>query len=521
MSDNTVPKNHIIIRLSVSDDVGYATNMLEHSASHDGLLIMDPHSDMFPAKDDKVRWFIEEPVPSQPWRKIVTDTEEQTAMLERLRTADSVTILAGISGNKSRLRETTLTYLLESLTHPEIIGLAPDKIRIAFQRMPHDREDKPHIRPDGRPVHNLETFRLFSERLSRYSAFLFTPPLHSHEAEASLARAYSEERGKNYRVFDVVDTLVAPVAERREVDIDSEDLVILSPDGANKVKVIDTPGGKRLSIPSAVEFAATVRNGLYPDKPYDLQADMQAQFGEFNRAATSDGPLKFNDPLFDALPKIRRGDDKVEIPIVTEEIKAKVRGKRVLLVDDTTDTAGTFLTVAEKLLEAGARDVDVAVVYPNFSSYKRPLVSKTMEAGDGAKVVFTNAMKRALTERNADGHLLISDIYTLRTIRNILRRQAAILGTNVADNQRFHVASVANFMLEAVLHSIDMAENRELRPHEEMPRYEEETMSETTSRTTRTRTMDNGGVYVTGPKANSEIRYIAPQETELRTAPEI
>ncbi len=500
-------KNNILIRLSVSDDVGFATNMLEESGLEEGLTIIDMHSDEFPVKDDEIRWFIEKPIPSQPWRKVVNDPQQQAETMEKLRNADSVTVLGGVSGNKSRLRETTMTFLLEALTDPEIIGLSPDKVRVAFQRMPHDREDKPHKRNDGNPRYNLETFKLFTKRLARHASHVFAPPLHSEDAEASLANAFSPENGKGYTIFDVQDTLARPIIEKRGVDIDSQDLVVMSPDGANKVKMIDTENGSELSIPSAIVFAAEMRNRLYPDNPYDLHADMERQLSGFNQAAAEqDRIVKFNDPLFGALPKIRTASDKVET-IMTDEIREKVKGKRVLLVDDCTDTAGTFLTVAESLLEAGARDVDVAVVYPNFASYPQAKTSKNLEDGDGSKVRFTNAMKRALTEQNADGHLLLTDIYSLRTIRNTEKRKQAILGGNEAEAERFHIETIANFMLEATLHSIDMAEGNEPRPIEDIPEYYEERRTRT-GKMTRGVVMPDGSEYVS---RGNGFRYIPPK----------
>ena len=497
-------KDHILIRLSVSDDVGFATNMLEESGLEEGLTIIDMHSDEFPVKDDEIRWFIDKPIPSQPWRKVVSDPQEQADTMEKLRNADSVTVLGGVSGNKSRLRETTMTFLLEALTDPEMIGLSPEKVRVAFQRMPHDREDKPHNRKDGNPRHNLETFKLFTKRLARHSSHIFAPPLHSENAEASLAKAFSPENGKGYTIFDVQDTLARPIMEKREVDITSQSLVIMSPDGANKVKMIETENGKELSIPSAIVFAAEIRNRLYPDDTYDLQADMERQLSAFNQVASEqDRIVKFNDPLFGALPKIRTASDKVET-IMTDEVREKVKGKRVLLVDDCTDTAGTFLTVAEALLEAGAMDVDAAVVYPNFASYPQPKKSKTLEDGDGEKIRFTNAMKRALTEQNENGHLLLSDIYSLRTIRNTEKRKQAILGSNEAESERFHVETIANFMLEATLHSIDMAEDRELRPNEDIPEYFEERTNGRSGKMTRGVVMPDGSEYVS---RGNGIRY--------------
>lgn len=498
-------RNHIVIRLSVSDDVGYATNMLEKA--EDGITVLDLFSDQFPANDDKIRWFIEEPLVSQPWRNVVSDASRQEEIIKKLKQADSVTILAGISGNKSRLRETTLTYLLESLTHPNIIGLTPEKIRIAFQRMPHDREDKPHIRPSGKPVYNFETFRLFTERMARFSSHLFTPRLHSYEAEQTLAKAFGTN-DKGYTIFNIEEALAAPIALNRAEDIENGNLIILSPDGANKIKSKQGLQGIEVQIPSAISFAARIRNRLYPQKPYNLLEDINRQSTDFNRVANH--KVIFNDPYFDALPKIRHGDDKVEIPTVTEEIKSKVMGRRVLLVDDTTDTASTFLTVAEKLLAAGARAVDVAVVYPNFSSYARPLSSKTLDNDQGVKIKYTNAMQRALTERNEQNQLLITDIYSLWTIRNTLKRRAAILGTNQDTSQRFQLSSIANFMIQAVLHSIDLAEKNDPRPTQDMPLYQETVEERSKGRTERTLTLKDGTTLSAGP-ANT-IYVIEPED---------
>lgn len=59
-------------------------------------------------------------------------------------------------------------------------------------------------------------------------------------------------------------------------------------------------------------------------------------------------------------------------PQITQPVTAKVRGKRVLVVDDVSDTGHSLKVVANHLREKGTKDLKVCTIYMKPKSIFRP-----------------------------------------------------------------------------------------------------------------------------------------------------
>src|SRR5215467_8108688 len=59
-------------------------------------------------------------------------------------------------------------------------------------------------------------------------------------------------------------------------------------------------------------------------------------------------------------------------PVITQPVTAKVRGRRVLVVDDVSDTGHSLKVVANHLRQKGTKDLKVCTIYMKPKSIFRP-----------------------------------------------------------------------------------------------------------------------------------------------------
>jgi len=89
-------------------------------------------------------------------------------------------------------------------------------------------------------------------------------------------------------------------------------------------------------------------------------------------------------------------------PVLTQSVSASVTGKKVLLVDDVVDSGKSMQLVREHVLQQGAREVRIAIVYAKPFSVTKPDYYKK---GTRSWVVFpwdTKETVRKIVEKRGD-----------------------------------------------------------------------------------------------------------------------
>jgi ribose-phosphate pyrophosphokinase len=126
--------------------------------------------------------------------------------------------------------------------------------------------------------------------------------------------------------------------------------------------------------------------------------------------------------------KMRREVQQSEVTHVIGD----VRGKRVIMIDDLIDTAGTLCNAAEKLLEEGATEVYAAATHAVFSgpAYERIEVSPLKE------VVVTDSLPLKDDEPQSKIRTLTIAPILASTIRNVFTDES-VSAVFMGENQLF------------------------------------------------------------------------------------
>ena len=160
--------------------------------------------------------------------------------------------------------------------------------------------------------------------------------------------------------------------------------------------ILQSAGGRKLEVVS-IDVHSPKTSGFFdiPFKEISLIEDLASRFsgrkdltvvapdsGARERAEKFAKTLDIREIV--SIQKERLSPDEVEI----KEIAGKV-GKRVVIVDDMVQTAGTILEVARKLKEKGAEEISVAVTHMVYSAggWKRLAGSELID-----RVVTTNTI---------------------------------------------------------------------------------------------------------------------------------
>lgn len=107
---------------------------------------------------------------------------------------------------------------------------------------------------------------------------------------------------------------------------------------------------------------------------------------------------------FAFIAKKRLSDTEVEI----SEVSGDVKGKRVLIVDDMTESAGTLIAAANACREAGAEYIRCAVTHGVFTPVARERLSAYNEIDE---FIYTNTAQNDMLE---DGPILADNVMTER-----------------------------------------------------------------------------------------------------------
>ncbi len=109
-----------------------------------------------------------------------------------------------------------------------------------------------------------------------------------------------------------------------------------------------------------------------------------------------------------------------------------VRGKRVILVDDIIDTAGTLVNAAERLIQEGATKAYAAATHPVFSgpAYER------IQASNLKEVVVTDTLPLKPGEPQDKIRVLTIAPILASTIRNVFSDES-VSGVFMGENQLF------------------------------------------------------------------------------------
>ena len=126
--------------------------------------------------------------------------------------------------------------------------------------------------------------------------------------------------------------------------------------------------------------------------------------------------------------KMRREVQQSEVTHVIGD----VRGKRVIMIDDLIDTAGTLCNAAEKLIEEGATEVYAAATHAVFSgpAYKR------IEASPLKEVVVTDSLPLKEDEPRSKIRTLTIAPILASTIRNVFTDES-VSAVFMGENQLF------------------------------------------------------------------------------------
>jgi ribose-phosphate pyrophosphokinase len=109
-----------------------------------------------------------------------------------------------------------------------------------------------------------------------------------------------------------------------------------------------------------------------------------------------------------------------------------VRNKRVIMIDDLIDTAGTLCNAAEKLLEEGATEVYAAATHAVFSgpAYER------IEASPLKEVVVTDSLPLKEDEPQSKIRTLTIAPILASTVRNVFTDDS-VSAVFMGENQLF------------------------------------------------------------------------------------
>ncbi len=126
--------------------------------------------------------------------------------------------------------------------------------------------------------------------------------------------------------------------------------------------------------------------------------------------------------------KIRNQPGESEVTHVIGD----VRGKRVILVDDIIDTAGTLVNAAERLIQEGATKAYAAATHPVFSgpAYER------IQASNLKEVVVTDTLPLKPGEPQDKIRVLTIAPILASTIRNVFSDES-VSGVFMGENQLF------------------------------------------------------------------------------------
>ncbi len=126
--------------------------------------------------------------------------------------------------------------------------------------------------------------------------------------------------------------------------------------------------------------------------------------------------------------KIRNQPGESEVTHVIGD----VRGKRVILVDDIIDTAGTLVNAAERLIQEGATKAYAAATHPVFSgpAYER------IQASNLKEVVVTDTLPLKPGEPQDKIRVLTIAPILASTIRNVFSDDS-VSGVFMGENQLF------------------------------------------------------------------------------------
>ncbi len=126
--------------------------------------------------------------------------------------------------------------------------------------------------------------------------------------------------------------------------------------------------------------------------------------------------------------KIRNQPGESEVTHVIGDVK----GKRIILVDDLIDTAGTLVNAAERLLDDGATEAYACATHPVFSgpAYER------IEASRLKEVVVTDTLPLKPGEPQDKIQVLTIAPILASTIRNVFSDES-VSGVFMGENQLF------------------------------------------------------------------------------------
>lgn len=423
----------IILRQRVSHDVGHASNALADAM---GLDVWDMHADENPNRDDSVRLFLDAQLKHQPWRRYIDKGADRARLAKKL-DGSHVILMTSIAGNRGRLRETNMEYGAQMLR--EQFGV--NSLSLVLTKTPHDRNDRAFVNATTKePEYNAEIGRLFARKVAGIADRFFTIGLHSTDAKQHYYDALGEE---NCFFYDAGELAAKAIAHDFPKEVGKKDIVIITPDSGDKL-------GRKPLVEGIVR-GLTVHNILYPDNALDLSKDFKSRAKRVEEA-----------PNFDALAKRRDSEYDVEILHISDAMRSKINGKSVLLVDDTTDTAGTLIEAAEELLDNGAKSIMAFVPHAVLAHYKRGK-EKSLKNGH----VVGNALAYVNQREWKKGRPSLSRLYATRTIANIDDRINQVVSNG--DRDRFRIINPAPLIVPAIIHAMDQAEGRPLTPIDDMP----------------------------------------------------